>query len=95
MRAEKADRGEHVYVADAARYDALTEPALTAAGLTAQRLADGRLSRCRTPRAQAVTRRMLGAAALYGKLLSILRLTKGVFTFDGGAGLHPLEDRAP
>jgi len=84
LRAEKAGRGEHVYVADAARYDALAEPALAAAGLTVQRQEDGRFSlqngAANSTKADAVW----ALRRWYGKLLSIARLTKAVFTFDGG-----------
>jgi hypothetical protein len=84
LRAEKAGRGEHVYVADAARYDALAEPALAAAGLTVQRLADGRLSLQNGGASRTKADVVWALRRWYGKLLSIARLTKAVFTFDGG-----------
>jgi len=84
LRAEKAGRGEHVYVADAARYDALAEPALAAAGLTVQRLADGRLSLQNGGASRSKADAVWALRRWYGKLLSIARLTKAVFTFDGG-----------
>lgn len=81
LRAERAARGEHVYLADAARYDALTEPALAAAGLKPEPQADGRLTlRGGGPKARAAW----ALRRIFGKLLSVLRLIKAVFTFDGG-----------
>ncbi len=84
LRAEGADRARHIYEVDRGRYDGMTETALRAAGLDVQTTADGRLS---VP-AAARTSRTAGTAwwsrRLVGKLLSILRLAKGVFTFDGG-----------
>jgi hypothetical protein len=84
LRAEGADRARLVYEADRGRYDGMTEMALRAAGLEVETAADGRLA---VP-ADAPGRRTAGIAwclrRLVGKLLSILRLTKGVFTFDGG-----------
>ena len=83
LRAEGADRARLVYEADRARYDGLTAAALRAAGFDVETTADGRLS---VPAARAGH----GAAIawwfrrLVGKLLSVLRLAKGVFTFDGG-----------
>lgn len=84
LRAEKAGRGEHVYLADAARYDALTEPALTAAGLSPQRLDHGRLSLQNGAATSTKANVVWALRRWYGKLLSIARLTKAVFTFDGG-----------
>jgi hypothetical protein len=84
LRAEGADRARLVYEADRERYDGLTETALLAAGFDVQIMADGCLS---VPRA-ADARGAAGIAwwfrRVLGKLLSILRLAKGVFTFDGG-----------
>lgn len=84
LRAEGADRARLVYEADRGRYDSLTEAALRAAGFDVKTTADGRLS---VPAATR-DRRAAGIAwwfrRLVGKLLSVLRLAKGVFTFDGG-----------
>jgi hypothetical protein len=82
LRAERAARGEQVYRVDSARYDGLTEPALAAAGVRFERLADDRISLLQgegqsSARSWAVRR-------MQGKLLSIIRLTKGIFTYDGG-----------
>ena len=84
LRAEGADRARLIYEADRGRYDNLTELALRAAGFDVQATADGRLSV-----ATAAQDRRAAAIAwwfrrLAGKLLSVLRLAKGVFTFDGG-----------
>jgi hypothetical protein len=84
LRAEKAGRGEHVYEADAARYDALAEPALIAAGLTVQRQADGRLSLQNGGANRRNAGMVWALRRWYGKLLSVARLIKAVFTFDGG-----------
>jgi len=84
LRAEGAERARLIYEADRGRYDRLTETALRAAGFNVQPAADGRLS---VP-APAHVRRVAGIAwwlrRLVGKPLSVLRLAKGVFTFDGG-----------
>ena len=84
LRAEGAERARLVYEADRARYDNLTATALRAAGFDVETAADGRLS---VP-AAARTRRVAGIAwwlrRLVGKPLSVLRLAKGVFTFNGG-----------
>ena len=84
LRAERAGRARLVYEADRERYDGLTAPALEAAGLEVAATADGLLS----VHAAAQARRSAATAwwfrRLVGKLLSILRLIKGVFTFDGG-----------
>jgi hypothetical protein len=84
LRAEKAGRGEHVYLADAARYDALTKPALVAAGLTPQQLADGRMSLQSAGARRTKADLIWALRRWYGKLISVARLTKAVFTFDGG-----------
>ena len=84
LRAEGADRARLVYEADRERYDGLTETALRAAGFDVEAVADGHLS----VRSAARASRTAGIAWWFrrfvGKLLSILRLAKGVFTFDGG-----------
>ncbi|HEX6093257.1 MAG TPA: hypothetical protein VFZ07_07890 [Dongiaceae bacterium] len=84
LRAEKAGRGEHVYVADAARYDALAEPALAAAGLAVTRLENGRLSLQNGGGSRTKADAVWALRRWYGKLISVARLTKAVFTFDGG-----------
>jgi hypothetical protein len=84
LRAEQAERGERIYLVDAARYDALTEPALMAAGLQPQRCADGRVTLPNADALRSSARRSWAVRRMQGKLLSIFRLTKGIFTFDGG-----------
>lgn len=84
LRAERAGRAEQVYAVEAARYDRLTAPALAAAGLRVESASDGRLS-VSGAKAAAAVRRSWALRRMQGKLLSILRLTKGLFTFDGAA----------
>jgi len=83
LRAEGADRARLVYEADRARYDGLTAAALRAAGSDVETTADGRLS---VPAAHNGHTAAISwwFRRLVGKLLSVLRLAKGVFTFDGG-----------
>jgi hypothetical protein len=77
LRTEGAARARDLYESDRERYEVITPWALAAAGIAAGRTSSayGRSS------AQLgwVARRMLG------KLLSVLRLSKSAFTFDGGA----------
>jgi hypothetical protein len=84
LRAEGADRARLVYDADRARYDGMTEMALRAAGFDVQITADGRLSVPGADRARRTAVTAWWFRRVAGKLLSILRLAKGVFTFDGG-----------
>jgi hypothetical protein len=84
LRAERADRARLVYEADRGRYDGLTETALRAAGFAVETAADGRLSVSRAARERRAAPLAWWFRRLLGKLLSILRLVKGVFTFDGG-----------
>jgi hypothetical protein len=77
LRTEGAARARDLYESDRERYEVITPWALAAAGIATGRTSSayGRSS------AQFgwVARRMLG------KLLSVLRLSKSAFTFDGGA----------
>ena len=84
LRAEGADRARLVYEADRGRYDGLTEAALRAAGLEFERTVDGKLCVPAAARARGGARLAWWFRRALGKLLSILRLAKGVFTFDGG-----------
>jgi hypothetical protein len=68
LRSEKKERGGTLYDSDPARYDAFTAPALAAA----------------TPVPLARARRDWARRRVEGKLLSVLRLAKAAFTFDGG-----------
>jgi hypothetical protein len=83
LRAERGGRAGHIYEADRARYDRLTGPALAAAGIAvAGDAATGRFRRTApSPQASAI---VWGLRRALGKVLSVLRLVKGVFTFDGG-----------
>jgi hypothetical protein len=84
LRAEGADRAGLIYAADRARYDRLTGPALAAAGIAvAEDAATGRFRRAAVASSQA-SAIVWGLRSALGKLLSALRLVKGVFTFDGG-----------
>jgi hypothetical protein len=84
LRAEGADRARLIYEADRARYDGLTALALRAAGVDVASAADGGLLIRAGAHSHRATRIAWWFRRLVGKLLSILRLTKGVFTFDGG-----------
>jgi hypothetical protein len=77
LRTEGAARARALYESDRERYEVITPWALSAAGIGAGRTAStfGR----RAAQLGWVARRMLG------KLLSVLRLSKSAFTFDGGA----------
>ncbi len=85
VRAEAADRSDAIYQADAARYDALTEPALIAAGLFIAWDADRRSLSIMLPEAEGrrarCTWRMHRAT---GRVFALLRLSKAAFTFEGG-----------
>ena len=84
LRAEGTERARLIYEADRGRYDRLTETALKAAGFTVQATVDGRFSVPTAARDRSVARIAWWLRRLVGKLLSVLRLAKGVFTFDGG-----------
>jgi hypothetical protein len=76
LRTESAARAEEIYAKDRARYDAITPWAAALAGLPAGGAAADRARR--NAQRSWIMRRVLG------KTLSVLRLTKGLFTFDGG-----------
>jgi hypothetical protein len=84
LRAERGDRAEAIYRADAERYRALTEPALAAAGFKPRALADGTVALDRPPAAGWGPRRAWALRRWQGKLLSVARLAKAVFTFEAG-----------
>ena len=69
LRTETTDRARLLYEADRERYDRLAAPALAIAGPAGS---------LRTARAAWCLRRFVG------KVLSVLRLTKSAFTFEGG-----------
>jgi uncharacterized protein YfiM (DUF2279 family) len=77
LRTEGAARARDLYQSDRERYEVITPWALSAAGIAASttRSAYGR----RSAQLRWAARRVLG------KLLSVLRLSKSAFTFDGGA----------
>ncbi len=81
LRTERAGRGQSIVASDPARYAAFTAPALAAAGIAATVSGDSvhlvGLERSVAPAAWARRRRE-------GKLLSLARLAKAAFTFDGG-----------
>jgi hypothetical protein len=82
LRTERQGRGIGIVAADPARYAAFTAPALAAAGLAAT-IADGVVQideLLDAEHAAAAWRRRRRE----GKLLSVARLAKATFTFDGG-----------
>lgn len=83
LRSEGPDRALELHRADQARYDALTEPALAAAGLVVDREPDGALALSLAEPAREAERRRWRRRRIAGKLLNLLRLVKGAFTFDG------------
>lgn len=82
LRTERQGRGDTIFAADPERYRAFTLPALAAAGIDATIKDDrvrvtGMLDRAGEDAAWRQRRR-------HGKLLSVARLAKAAFTFDGG-----------
>lgn len=82
LRSERQGRGVAIFDTDPDRYAALTAPALARAGLAAQ-LRRGQLSFVDSADRQA-GERAWARRRREGKLLSIARLLKAAFTFDGG-----------
>lgn len=80
LRAEPPERAAEIYRADAAHYRALAESALPALGARQE----GAGWTGPTPAARAVGLRW-ALRRLQGKLLSVARLVKAAFTFEGGA----------
>ncbi len=88
LRSEPPGKGREIYRFDADYYDALFAPALKALGWpcrTDPDAAGGVRIRAAGPRDSARERRRWRLRRLTGKVLSLLRLMKGAFTFDGGA----------
>lgn len=84
LRAEREGRADAVVDADAPRYAVLVEPGLAAAGVAFAET--GGAARADVP--EAARRRARGAWRLrrtWGKTLSVARLAKAAFTFQGGA----------
>lgn len=82
LRAEAVDRADAVVEAAARRYAELTRPALAAAGIA---LTEGTLELALGAGARRRARLAWALRRPAGKLLSLLRLAKAAFTFEGGA----------
>ena len=83
FRTERSDRPGLIYRFDAARYDQLARPALTAAGIAFSEADDKLHLDITAPRRDAAQRAWRKKVRL-GKSLTLLRLVKAVYTFDGG-----------
>lgn len=81
LRSERGNRAQQLYEFDRRRYDLMTVPALRLAGLEIRPAQEGQLVIGRSRRWAGVSWLLRRAV---GKALSVLRLAKGVFTFDGG-----------
>ena len=79
LRPESAERAATIYRADAERYDRMAHLVFAD-----QLQADGRISIQATEQEQRLARRTWLFRRLLGKPLSVLRLMKSLFTFDGG-----------
>lgn len=83
FRTERSDRPAVIYRFDSERYDRLAGPALAAAGIAVTE-AGGKLRLdIAAPEREAAQRRWR-AKVRRGKSLTLLRLVKAVYTFDGG-----------
>ncbi len=87
LRPEKPGRALELYLADQAYYDAVTEPALTAISADIEPVIASLTRRYRYKNS-AQQHRIASAAwavrRVQGKVLSVARLIKAVFTFQGG-----------
>lgn len=83
FRTERSDRPRVIYDFDAARYDALARPALIAAGVPFTDHAGMLRLEIDPPRREAA-RRAWRAKVRRGKSLTLLRLVKAAYTFEGG-----------
>lgn len=84
LRVEKTGRARELYGLNAARYDALTGTALRAAGFALMPPESDHVYRLATGATDRLRGRILWAARRWvGKPLTVLRLIKGAFTFDG------------
>jgi hypothetical protein len=85
FRAEHAGRARALYEANTARYDALTRPALVVAGVPfALDVASHRISIAISAAERRRARRNWRARRGVRKAVTLLRLAKAVFTFEGG-----------
>jgi hypothetical protein len=84
LRAEGSDRARQVYAADWQRYDRLVAAALSAADIVVRGGPEEALALSLTDRERRLTRAAWWLRRCLGKALSVLRLAKAVFTFDGG-----------
>ncbi len=84
LRAEGPSRARQLYESDAERYDRVTPMALRAAGLTSEETPQEGRFRVATSAFRRYRARALWALRRWiGKTLTVLRLIKGAFTFDG------------
>lgn len=84
LRVEGTGRSGEIYAWSPARYDRLTGPALRAAGLAPASTQAGQGFRIAIGTADRMRARIPWAARRWlGKPLTMLRLVKGAFTFDG------------
>ncbi|RMF14383.1 MAG: hypothetical protein D6757_06335 [Alphaproteobacteria bacterium] len=88
LRSEPPGKGREIYEFDSDYYDALFAPALEALGWPYERdpaAAGGVRIHAAAPELAARARRRWRWRRVIGKALSLARLVKGAFTFDGGA----------
>lgn len=83
FRTERSDRPGLIYRFDAARYDQLARPALTAAGIAFGE-ADGKLCLDIAEPRRESARHAWRRKVRLGRSLTLLRLVKAAYTFDGG-----------
>lgn len=84
LRSERGERAVLIYDFDRRRYDTISVPALRSAGHDVSEPRDGQVVMNGGTRMQMWAKPTWALRRVLGKLLSILRLAKGVFTFEGG-----------
>jgi len=87
LRPEKPDRSLELYRADQAYYDALTEPLLKSIDIEIETVADAQTQHYQsklTKQQRQIAAMLWTIRRIQGKLLSITRLIKALFTFQGG-----------
>jgi hypothetical protein len=84
LRTEGPERPAELYAADRTRYEALAAPAVAAAGLASRPETDGVLLVSLIGSEREREKLRWQVRRVVGKLLNVLRLVKGVFTFAGG-----------